>query len=82
MFIGLISEKFVFNNIARMLEKGLQEITEFVERRSYFGKIRFSPKRQNAIGKSNQSLLNHIYSIFRSILSFLLSCLFSGSKPN
>ena len=43
-----------------MLEKGLQEITEFVERKSFFGKIRFSPKRQNAIGKSNHSLLNLI----------------------
>ena len=43
-----------------MLEKGLQEITEFVERKSFFGKIRFSPKRQNAIGKINHSLLNLI----------------------
>ena len=47
-------------NIARILEKGLQEITEFVERKSFFGKIRFSPKRQNAIGKINHSLLNLI----------------------
>ena len=69
-------------NIARILEKGLQEITEFVERKSYFGKNRFSPKRQDAIGKNIQILHIKISFVFRSILSYILSCVFFGSKPN
>ena len=38
-------------NIAKILETGLEEITEFVEKKSFFGKMTRCLKRQDVIGK-------------------------------
>ena len=38
-------------NIAKMLQGGLHEITEFAEKKTWFGKATINLEKQNLIGK-------------------------------
>ena len=66
-------------NIAKFLEHGLNIISNYSERRSYFGKITVNLEKQNEIGKY-LLFVSKTYknSIFRSIPCKFLSSLLTG----